>query len=183
MSGSLENQEIHNHEALHTMFSVSGRNQIQLIAIADNKANMMTAICSSLIFLIIILFSLGALFENSALMKLEIVIPLCILVTFCGVSIICSILALKPKIIRAQKKGRSALFFHNYYRKTLEEYKDQMKTIAKSNDTIYEQMLTDIYHNGLVLQRKYTLLSFAYTIFLVAIVLSTFSFIVLTISS
>ena len=182
MPSKLEEHKVASPDALQTMFRVSGRNQIQLIAIADNKANMITAICTSVIFLIIILLSFGSFFDNEALMKIEIIIPLCILIGFCLVSIICAILALKPKIIRAKKKGRSALFFHNFYRKTLEEYKDQMNTVAKSEETIHEQLLTDMYHNGLVLQRKYTLLSFAYSLFLIAIVLSVFSFIVLSVS-
>ena len=171
------------HEGAQTMFMVSGRNQLELIAIADNKANMITAICAILIFLIIALFSAGFSLEGSPVLeRLEFVVPLGILLAFCCISAICAILALKPKIIRAKKEGRSALFFHNYYRKSLEEYKNEMKEVMSSAQNIYDHMLTDMYHNGLVLERKYALLGFAYTLFLLAIVLSVTSYVITTVT-
>ncbi len=172
----------YDHLAIATMFKVSGRNQLQLITIADNKANMMTAICVSLIFLIIILFSSGFSMGGSAVIeRVEVVVPLGILLALCCVSAVCSILALKPKIIRGDKEGRSALFFRNYYKKTLEEYKKNMLEVMNSGETVYDQMLTDMYHNGLVLERKYALLSYAYSIFLLAIVLSVSSYVITTV--
>lgn len=171
-----------NQLAIVTMFKVSGRNQLQLITIADNKANVMTAICVLLIFLIIALFSLGFATGGSLDMgRLEAVVPLGILLALCCVSAVCSILALKPKLIRANKADRSVLFFQNYYRKTLDEYKENMLEVMKSEEKVYDQMLTDMYHNGLVLQRKYALLSYAYGIFLLAIVLSVSSYVITTV--
>lgn len=185
MSTTAKKKEVQSFddEAFQTMFKVSGRNQIQQIAIADNKANMITAMNVAIIFLIIVIFSIGTIYDNDSFHRVEIIIPLSILLGFSLVSIVCAVLSLKPKIIRANKKGRSVLFFHNFYRKTLDEYRSQMKNIGSSKDTLYEQMLTDMYFNGLVLQRKYTLLSFAYSLFLISIALSIFSFVVLTLFS
>ncbi len=169
-------------EGTDTLFAVSGRNQLELIAIADNKANMITAICAALIFLIIALFSSGFSLKGSPVLeRIEFVLPLGILLAFCCVSAICAILALKPKIIRTKKDGHSALFFHNYYRKSLLEYKVEMHEMMRSKDRIYDHMLTDMYHNGLVLERKYALLGFSYTIFLLAIVCSVMSYVVVTV--
>lgn len=166
-----------------TLFSVSGRNQMELIAIADNKANMITAICAALIFLIISLFSSGVLIQGKPVLeRIEFALPLGILLAFCCLSSICAILALKPKIIRTKKEGSSAIFFHNYYRKTLLEYKTEMKEMMHSRDRIYDHMLTDMYHNGLVLQRKYALLGYAYTIFLLAIVCSVTAYVIATVA-
>lgn len=172
-------QSEENSDGIKTMFSVSGRNQLQLIAIADNKANMITGLCTILIFLIVALFGSGILIGDSGIENnLQFILPLSILLVFCSVSAVCAIMALKPKIIRSKKSDRSALFFHNYYRKTLDEYKGQMHSIMQSNEKIYNQMLTDMYYNGLVLERKYTLLSFAYTLFLLALVLSVTAYII-----
>ncbi len=169
-------------EGTDTLFAVSGRNQLELISIADNKANMITAICAALIFLIIALFSSGFSLEGSLILdRIEFVLPLSILLAFCCVSAICAILALKPKIIRTKKDDHSAIFFHNYYRKTLAEYKAEMHQMMASKDRIYDHMLTDMYHNGLVLERKYALLGFAYTIFLLAIVCSVTSYVIVTV--
>jgi len=165
-----------------TLISVSGRNQLELISIADHKANMMTAICASLIFLIIALFSSGFSIKGSPLLdQLEFVLPLSILLAFCCISAICAILALKPKIIRTKHESQSSLFFHNYYRKSLPDYKRDMKEILKSQDKVFDHMLTDMYHNGLVLERKYALLGFSYTIFLLAIICCVTAYVITTV--
>lgn len=172
-----------NNEGVRTMFMVSGRNQLQLIAIADKKANMITAISSVTIFLIISLFASDIIYDDqSRFDKIELILPLSILLTFSCVSLICAILALKPKIIRVKKESRSALFFNNFYRKTLSDYKEEMKEMMSDSETIYDHMLTDMYFNGLVLERKYALLSYSYTIFLLAMLLSVSSFIITTIT-
>jgi hypothetical protein len=169
-------------EGTDTLFAVSGRNQLELISIADNKANMITAICAALIFLIIALFSSGFSLKGSPVLeRIEFVLPLGILLAFCCVSAICAVLALKPKIIRTKKDSHSAIFFHNYYRKSLSEYKAEMHEMMSSKDRIYDHMLTDMYHNGLVLERKYALLGFSYTIFLLAIVCSVMSYVIVTV--
>lgn len=165
-----------------TLFLVSGRNQLELISIADNKANMITAICTALIFLIIGLLSYGYTQEGIFIGdKLKLALPLGILLSFCCVSTICAILALKPKIVRTKKEGRSLLFFHNYYRMSLAEYKAKMQEMMRSREKIYDHMLTDMYHNGLVLERKYALLGFSYTIFLMAIICSFIAYVIMTV--
>jgi hypothetical protein len=170
-------------DSAQTLFSVSGRNQLELIAIADNKANMMTAICAALIFLIIALFSSGFSLKGSPILdRLEFTLPLGILLAFCSLSAICAILALKPKIIRTKKEGQSGLFFHNYYRKSLEDYKKQMHEILRSREKVYDHMLTVMYHNGLVLERKYALLGFSYTIFLLALVFCVTAYVIVTVT-
>jgi hypothetical protein len=169
-------------ESAQTLFSVSGRNQLELISIADNKANMMAAICAALIFLIIALFSSGFSLKGSPILeRLEFVLPLGILLAFCCVSAICAILALKPKIIRTKVEGQSNLFFANYYRKSLVDYKAEMKEMLKSKEMVYDHMLTDMYYNGLVLERKYALLGFSYTIFLLALVCCVSAYVVATV--
>ena len=113
--------------------------------------------------------------------KLVFTLPLGILLAFCCISTICAILALKPKIVRTKKDGRSLLFFHNYYRMSLAEYKAKMQEMMRSREEIYDHMLTDMYHNGLVLERKYALLGFSYTIFLMAIICSFIAYIIITV--
>jgi hypothetical protein len=170
-------------QAIQILFGVSGKNQLELISIADNKANMITAISVALMFLVISAFAYGSAVEGSQILeRVEYVAPLGILLAFSGLSAICAIMALKPKIIRTKKEGRSALFFHNFYRMTLAEYKHDMYEVMSSRERIYDHMLTDMYYNGLVLQRKYALLGYAYTIFLLAIVCSITSYVIATLA-
>lgn len=165
------------------LFNVSTRNQMELIAIADNKANVIATISILLIVFIIVLFSSGISVRDSPVIHhLRFVLPLSILMVFCGISAICAILALKPKIIRATKKtNRSILFFHNFYRKSLQEYMQEMQQVMETKDSIYNQMLTVMYYNGLVLERKYALPGIAYTVFLLAIVCSMTAYVIATV--
>ena len=171
-----------NIDAAKTLFTVSGTNQLRQIAMADNKAIMITAICSGIIFLVVALFSSGFSLEGSPLLEnLQFALPMSIMLAFCFISIIFAVLALKPKIVRTKKKdGRSALFFHNYYRMSLEDYKEKIHGLLESKENVYDHMIKDMYYNGLVLERKYALLGFAYTLFLLAIILSVASYVVAT---
>ena len=165
------------------LFNVSAKNQLKLIALADNKANVITAISIVLIAMIIALFTSGVTIAGESIAeRLDILIPLCILMLFFTVSAICAILALKPKIIRtSKKKSKSMLFFHNFYRKTLQEYKEEMNVILESEERVYNQLVTDMYYNGLVLERKYALLGISYTLFLLALVFSVSAFVILSV--
>lgn len=171
------------HSGSEMLFRVSAQKQLGLITIADNKANVITAINAVLIALIIIVFSSGMSVGGKPVTeRLELAIPLGIILVFGAISAIFAILALKPKIIRAKDQGaRSKLFFSNYYRKSLDEYKDELRQMIGSREAIYEQLMTDMYHNGLVLERKYALLGIAYTLFLLAIASSVTAYIIIAV--
>ncbi len=165
------------------LYDLSTRNQMELISIADNKANVIASISILLIVLIVAVFSSGYSVDDVPLVQnLKFVLPLSILMTFFGISAICAILALKPKIIRAAKRQqRSVLFFHNFYRKTLQEYMEEMRRVMHSKDSIHDQILTNMYYNGLVLERKYALLGISYTVFLLAIVFSMSAYVIVSV--
>ncbi|MDX1477786.1 MAG: DUF5706 domain-containing protein [Saprospiraceae bacterium] len=164
-----------------TLFRVSARNQIELIAIADNKANIITGINVILLSLIIALFGSGyTLGGVPAIQLIELVLPFAILMSMCLASAIFAVLAAKPKLIRPKgEAGRSILFFHNFYQESLAEYMDEMRDLLQSRDRIYDQMIIDMYNNGLVLERKYRLLNISYALFLIGIICSVFAFVIL----
>lgn len=126
-----------------------------MISIADKKANMITFLSTALIFGIIALFCIDfSVMDSTLLGSIEFVLPMGILLAFSCISAICAILALKPKIVYTKKEGKSVLFFHNHYRMTLDDYRDEMHQIIESPDMIYDHMLRNMYFNGLVLERK-----------------------------
>ena len=171
------------NNAIHTMLSVNAKNQLEMLAIADNKANMITAICVAINFMIIALLCLDvSLLDSKLTNSIEFILPMGILVSFCTVSIICGILALKPKIIRAHKSDKSALFFHNTYRKSLDEYRESLVSLMENEEQIYDHMMRNMYFNDQVLERKYTLLGIAYQIFLLAIICSGMAYVIATVS-
>lgn len=166
-----------------TLFDIWSKNQMSLISLADNKANAIAVISLVLIALIILLFSSGVTSDGVPVSdRLDFLIPSSVMILFFSISALCAILALKPKIIRTTKKrGRSILFFHNYYRKSLDAYKEEMYATIRSSEDVYDQLITNMYYNGLVLERKYALLGLSYTVFLLAIVCSATAYVVVTV--
>lgn len=163
-----------------TLFRVIFRNQINLTSIADKKAAMIISLNSILITLIIALFGSGlSVLGIPAIDNLELVVPFTILLITCLISAIFAIMAAKPNIIKPPD-GRSPkisiLFFGNFFNKTLDEYLKDMSSLLKSKSDIYEHLSIDLYHQGIVLHRKYSYLRVAYTLFMVGITLSVISY-------
>jgi hypothetical protein len=58
----------------------------------------------------------------------------------------------------------------------LNDFKSKLKNIIKNKESIYDSLTMDLYYLGKVLQHKYTLLRWTYTIFLVGVILSVVAF-------
>jgi hypothetical protein len=162
-----------------TIFRIAARNQIELISIADNKSNMIIGISVVLISLVIALLGSGFVIQGTPIStRPDLLIPMCVLMVFSLSSAIYAIMAAKPQIIKARPGGpQSLLFFQNIYNKTLQEYVDAMHTLIKDKDAPYDQLIVDMYHNGVVLHRKYRLLSISYMLFMIGLIVSVLSFV------
>ena len=164
-----------------TLFRVTFRNQINLISIADNKANMIISLNAILISLIIAVFGSGISIQGIPFMeKYILVVPFTILMITCLASAILAILSAKPHIIKTPEginnPKLSLLFFGNFYMKTLNEYLEDMTSLLSSRDTIYEHLSIDIYNQGKILNRKYKLLGISYSIFMIGISLCVIAY-------
>lgn len=164
-----------------TLFRVTFRNQINLISIADNKANMIISLNAILISLIIAVFGSGISVQGIPFMeKYILVIPFTILMITCLISAILAIITAKPHIIKTPEginnPKLSLLFFGNFYKKTLNEYLEDMKGLLNSRDSTYEHLIIDIYNQGIVLNRKYKLLGISYSIFMIGITLCVLAY-------
>ncbi len=161
-----------------TLFRVAARNQIELIAIADNKANIIIGINALIISVIIALLGSRFTFAGESLTtNAGILLPFSILLIFSLVSCILAIIAAKPVIIRTRNregKARSILFFDFSSKITLDEYQDDMRKLLGSKQDIYDQMMVEMYSNGQVLKRKYSYLSVAYWLFMIGFISSVF---------
>lgn len=58
----------------------------------------------------------------------------------------------------------------------LEEFQSGMHDIMRDKKSLYNNMITDIYYLGDVLNRKYKILRISYTIFMVGLVLTVVGF-------
>ena len=164
-----------------TLFRVAYRNQITLIQIADNKANLIISINTMIISSIIAVSGYGIVSEKIAYDKTLILIPLTLIVLSCLVSAILAIQAARPKILRTkfttEKIDKSSiLFFGIISRYSQEQYLDQMNALLQSDKDIYDTMTIDLHNQGIILTRKYSLLSYAYRIFMFGFILSVLIF-------
>ena len=168
-----------------TMFRVTIRSQIDQVAIADNKANMIISINTILISLTIAIVGSGVNFADWQYFEYRIVfIPLTILLIGCAISAVFAILAARPRLIRGvpNYKAQSMLFFGNFRHMSVQQYLEEMKEVLSSNDNIYRSMSIDLYNNGQVLNRKYRLLTVSYTAFLLGVTICVIVYLALLIA-
>lgn len=162
-----------------TLFRVAYRNQISLIQIADNKANMIITINTLIITVLIGLSGYGLTLGGNLFSELNIILPMALIIITCLISMVYSIQAVRPRIVKSvknlpvsQKPKSSLLFFGTISAKTLDSYMTEMDELISSKESIYHTMEIDIYNQGRVLDKKYKLLSIAYLVFMYGFILS-----------
>jgi hypothetical protein len=69
------------------------------------------------------------------------------------------------------------LFFGNFYTLPRADYVEGMEELMQDSERLYDNMARDLHGLGVVLAKKYKLLRIAYNIFMVGLVLSVLSFI------
>jgi len=111
------------------------------------------------------------------------VIPTLTLIIFSVASIVLSVLSTRPKIsnvtvtkdmVRQQKTN--ILFFGNFHKMNLQDFEWGIDYLIENEDTLYNSLTKDLYYLGLVLNRKYKLLRITYTVFVIGIIISAFTF-------
>ena len=164
---------------IDTLFRVTLNNHTQLSAIADSKANILLSVNS-----IIISITLTALIPKlDSPSNAHLILPTFSLLIFSVITIVFTIMATKPKVstnpnIKSDIQNRKAniLFFGNFHQLALQDFNDAMNDLMKDRDYLYDTLIKDLYFLGLVLNRKYKLLSISYTTFMIGIIVSVSAF-------
>ena len=149
---------------------------------ADNKANIMITV-NSIILSVVLSVLLGKIKESP-----HFTFPTFMILGVNLVAIIFSVLATTPKIPGGTFTGKdimakktNLLFFGNFYKMNLEEYTQGMLKMMDDSGFLYGSLIRDLYFQGITLGKKYKLLRIAYTIFMIGIIASVLSFIIVTI--
>ncbi len=169
-----------------TLFRVTYRTQINLIRIADSKANMILGINAMIISILVGIISSKFIFTAPEdVENIKLVIPVVCIMLTALISAIYAIRSAKPRLIRPAKGNdpqtegkKSYLFFENIYAMKLEEYLQTMENLILSNKDVYENMIIDIYNQSKVLHQKYRLLRTSYLIFTYGLAISIILFLV-----
>lgn len=173
-----------------TLFRVAYRNQIALIQIADNKANLIISINTLVISSIIAVSGYGMVADRFSHDKVTVIIPIALILLSCLTSAIFAIQAAKPKLItpkaldlRKEKDKTSLIFFGVISQYNQAEYLDRMKSLLASDTDVYETMSIDLHNQGMILTRKYQLINRAYRIFMFGFILSVWMFLAFLVAS
>ena len=167
--------------SIQTLYRTTLRNHIKLSDIADTKANILLSVNA-----IIISLALANIIPKlDAASNRHLMIPTLIMVCFCVASIVLSIMSTKPNVTsgeftKEQVKNRevNVLFFGNFHQMQFDQYNWAINEILKDKDYVYEALTKDLYYLGIVLNRKYKILRWTYTIFMTGIIISVISFVI-----
>ena len=164
---------------IQTLFRVTLRNHLTLSDIADTKANILLSVNAIIISLA--LSNLIPKLDNPS--NDYLIYPTVIFVFFSVVSMVLAVMATRPNVTRGEftkedvnQKRVNLLFFGNFHQMGLKEYEWAINELIKDRDYIYSSLTKDLYFLGLVLNRKYKLLRWTYTIFMIGMIVSVIAF-------
>lgn len=164
---------------IQTLFRVTLRNHLTLSDIADTKANILLSVNAIIISLA--LSNLIPKLDNPS--NDYLIYPTAIFVLFSIVSMILAVLATRPNVTSGEftkddvaKRKVNLLFFGNFHKMDLADYEWAINELVKDKDYIYSSLTKDLYFLGLVLNKKYKLLRWTYTIFMIGMIISVIAF-------
>ena len=164
---------------IQTLFRVTLRNHLTLSDIADTKSNILLSV--NAIILSVVLANLIPKLDNPT--NFYLVWPTAVFLLFTVATMVLAVIATRPNVTRGKftkedvdQKRVNLLFFGNFHQMKLEEYEWAIQELLKDKDYVYSSLTKDLYFLGLVLNRKYKILRWTYTIFIIGIVVSVFFF-------
>ena len=167
--------------AIQTLFRTALRNHIKLSDIADTKANILLSVNA-----IIISLALANIIPKlDQVSNRHLLYPTLILVLFSVASIILSVLSTRPNVTsgeftdeQVEKRDVNLLFFGNFHKVAYGRYEKALMSLLNDKEEVYQSLIKDLWLLGLVLNRKYSLLRWTYTIFMIGIISSVVAFII-----
>lgn len=168
-----------------TLYRSNYNNHINLSSIADGKANMMISINTIILSVIVTLSGAGFTFSGTfSVDHLRYTIPIIILLIGSLTSVIFAIMSARPKVtnntvdMQDVHDGKSSLlFFGNFIQVDLNTYVNHLGSLKKDQQKLYDSMSIDMYHLGIILQKKYQLLTYSYNAFMISVSISVIAFI------
>lgn len=171
---------------IDTLYRITLRNHINLSNIADGKANMIISINTLVLSILITVGAAGVTLDNFSLASnLYYVLPIFILMLTALSAIVVAVLSAIPKVSGSdfddediKQHKVSLLFFGNFLRIDKSKFVRHLRTLKKDQELLYDDLSRDLYNLGLILHKKYRLLTIAYRIFIIGLILSFIAFLI-----
>lgn len=167
------------NRGIETMFRNVMRTHVEFSGMADNKANIMITVNT------LLLGAIATLLARKLDANPHLIAPTIVLSVVSLTTLIYGILATRPSITQGtftkddiEKKEVNLLFFGNFHKMPLNDFKWGMEAMMEDKNYLYGSMIKDFYYLGQVLGRKYHYLHICYSIFMYGMVLSIVMFIV-----
>ena len=159
---------------IETMYKVVYRNQINLSAIADNKANMLIGINAILLSLIITMVGGGTIMIDNFTTDWKFLVPLTILILSTVAAMINATIVARPNIAKMTQynENMTLFFFENFAQLGQKGFQEKMIELRTDDSQLYDNMTLDIYGHGMVLSKKYRRLKVAYGIFMYGLIIA-----------
>jgi putative nucleotidyltransferase with HDIG domain len=163
--------------SIETMFRNTVRTHVDFSSMADTKANIMISV-NTLVLTIVVTVMIRKLDSNPHL-----IIPTAMLTITSLVTLVYAILVTRPKVTKGvfteediKQKKVNLLFFGNFHKMNLNDFKWGMKEMMKDKEFLYDNMIMDFYYLGQVLGQKYQKLRICYTFFMYGLIISVIAF-------
>ncbi|MCS7035161.1 MAG: DUF5706 domain-containing protein [Saprospiraceae bacterium] len=161
--------------SIQTYFRANYANHIRLSAIADNKAHIMISVNSILLSVAISLLTYQTLTNRNPLYVLPIILFLVTSLT----SLTFAVLSSRPRVTSLPPtpgQTPSPVFFGSFVHLTLDQYEEATDAMLRDGRLLFGNMTRDLYYLGQVLDKKYRLLTYSYTVFLMGFVATVGAF-------
>ena len=163
------NESFPGRETIYLLRTIH-QNQTHLISLADQKANILI----SIVAVVITILSTNLSTITSLSPPLLFLFAIFLIAEFLTIGL--GLLVIFPKNIKLPFKRKSPLpthpnpiFFGSFLKLTEQEFVDTMFEDINDLNKVRRLFLGDIYKIGLVLQKKYVLLQYAYTSMLIGL--------------
>lgn len=157
---------------VQTLFRTLSRNHYNLLKMVDSKASIVLTINSILISLL-----MGALYVAPETDKVILKVSSKILIRFSMLSMVFALISMLPHRYlgrRFKESGyKGSLYAANFAKQTLAEFQTEFQRIMLNGETIYDEMVKDLYFLGRSVDIKQKLLIISVAIFLIGLI-STF---------
>ena len=159
------------NKGLQTLFRTLMRNHYNLLRIIDNKASNMLTVNS-----IIISIMMGIIYVAPTDIGDVLEIGAKILLNFGMASMTFALFAMVPHryigLRKAKNNSKGSLYAPNFAKLTLEQYRDEMQRIIATGESIYNEMIDDLYFLGKTISLKQKMILVSIVIFFVGLILS-----------
>ncbi|MFK7856662.1 MAG: Pycsar system effector family protein [Granulosicoccus sp.] len=172
----LESVKIGSARGIESMYRNSYRAQLDMIALAATKANIMISLNGLLVSMLLLS---GAYFLTSDTLLL---VPVALFLLTCTIAIVFAVLAARPDMNRTKKTledfrtgNAQLLIFDQFATLSAPEFDVAMKEMMQENGRVYTSMTEHIYELGCMANKKFSRLYISYNSFIIGLVISVAS--------